>query len=633
MGLTKQYLAYHSVGIFNIIASANVNISFVTLNKTDGRFVVVGAAEKVFVWDLRLGEKVLEFTRGSEEVTALSPSPDRLHLAVGFSDGVVRIFNLQSSIGEDPISQFTLHRGKVNVLHYDSAGLRLASGGQDTEIVIMDIVSSVGQFRLTGHSNSITDTCFYEKKADINIDSNILISSSTDKQVKIWNIATQCCFRTIVDYTTEVWAIALLRGGDFLVTGCDSSNINVYRLILTNQDSAQLCEAAVDGNIAEEQIHLPLKCSLVGSIKRADTSGRICNLVSDPTGRVLVFHGTKSKMIETFLFHSKEEAEARCKKRLKKQSKLDDIDISNVSLIDEIKRLPAINVKAKLKSIDVLIGTGDNLRIVGAFANNSIRVFAMNLIEKKSEPELLRTLQMQGHSSEVRTICFSSDALAVASADGNSLKLWNRESMRCLQTIFDTGYALCCCFAPGDRHLLVGRMDGVLLIADVVSGEVLEEIQGHQKELWSMTLLANGSGIVTAGGDATVKFWSFELIDYVQTKNDDDNVNFNANRKVLSLLHKNTLKLEETLQCVGVSKNGKFLAVGSLDSTVKIFFTDKLKFYLALYGHKLPVLSLDISDDSTLIATGSADRNVKIWGMNFISKFIMFSFYVLLLII
>lgn len=494
--------------------------------------------------------------------------------------------------------------------------MRLVSGGQDTDIVIVDVVSEAGKCRLTGHSGPITDTIFYEnfKSTDNN---NIVISSSIDKQVKIWNITTQCCFRTIVDYATEVWGIALLRGGDFLVTGCDDSNINVYRLIPNNDDNEIGETVAVNGIIGEEQIHLPLRCNLVGSIKRADTRGRICNLISDPSGRVLVFHGTKGKIIESFLFHSNEEVDRRCRKRLKKNTN-DEIHVSNVSLTDEVSRLPAISIKTKLKSIDALIGDGNNLRVIGTFANNSISVFALNLKEKKAEPELLRSMQSQGHSSEVRTVCFSSDTLAVASADGNSLKLWNRESTRSVQTISNTGYALCCCFAPGDRHVIIGRMDGILLIADIVSGEILEEIPAHQKELWSMTLLANGSGIVTAGGDATVKFWSFELIYTTQPNDDEDNSNLiSTQRKVLSLLHKNTLKLEETVQCVGVSKNGKFLAVGLLDSTVKLFFIDTLKFYLALYGHKLSVLSLDISDDSAIIVTGSADRNVKIWGMDF----------------
>uniref|UniRef100_A0A4W5RHZ8 Uncharacterized protein n=1 Tax=Hucho hucho TaxID=62062 RepID=A0A4W5RHZ8_9TELE len=70
-----------------------------------------------------------------------------------------------------------------------------------------------------------------------------------------------------------------------------------------------------------------------------------------------------------------------------------------------------------------------------------------------------------------------------------------------------------------------------------------------------------------------------------------------------------------------------------LDCTVKVFYTDTLKFFFSLYGHKLPVLCLDIShlststqsgnqsklktNDSAMIATGSADRNVKIWGLDF----------------
>jgi len=59
------------------------------------------------------------------------------------------------------------------------------------------------------------------------------------------------------------------------------------------------------------------------------------------------------------------------------------------------------------------------------------------------------------------------------------------------------------------------------------------------------------------------------------------------------------------------------LAVALLDNTVKVFFADTLKFFLSLYGHKLPVMSLDISSDSTLLISGSADKNIKIWGLDF----------------
>lgn len=89
------------------------------------------------------------------------------------------------------------------------------------------------------------------------------------------------------------------------------------------------------------------------------------------------------------------------------------------------------------------------------------------------------------------------------------------------------------------------------------------------------------------------------------------------NKRILSLLHKSTLTLDESVLCVRLSPNNKFTVVSLLDSTVKIFFSDSFKFYLSLYGHAMPALCLDISYDSTLVVSGSADRNIKIWGMDY----------------
>lgn len=49
----------------------------------------------------------------------------------------------------------------------------------------------------------------------------------------------------------------------------------------------------------------------------------------------------------------------------------------------------------------------------------------------------------------------------------------------------------------------------------------------------------------------------------------------------------------------------------------QVFFLDTLKFFLSLYGHKLPVFCMDISSDGDLIVSGSADKNLKIWGLDF----------------
>jgi U3 small nucleolar RNA-associated protein 12 len=38
--------------------------------------------------------------------------------------------------------------------------------------------------------------------------------------------------------------------------------------------------------------------------------------------------------------------------------------------------------------------------------------------------------------------------------------------------------------------------------------------------------------------------------------------------------------------------DGRLLAVALLDHTVKVYFADTLKFFLSLYGHRLPCMSL-----------------------------------------
>lgn len=82
--------------------------------------------------------------------------------------------------------------------------------------------------------------------------------------------------------------------------------------------------------------------------------------------------------------------------------------------------------------------------------------------------------------------------------------------------------------------------------------------------------------MASGGGDNTVKFWTFELIQ------DPDR---EIKAKVLSVLHSRTLKLEDSVLCVRISPNNRFVAVALLDSTVKIFFLDTFKVIIKIYTH------------------------------------------------
>lgn len=73
---------------------------------------------------------------------------------------------------------------------------------------------------------------------------------------------------------------------------------------------------------------------------------------------------------------------------------------------------------------------------------------------------------------------------------------------------------------------------------------------------------------------------AIELMDRLQYKT-----------KQLALVHVRTLKMTDDVLAVKYSPDGRLLAVSLLDSTVKVFFQDTLKFFLSLYGHKASSLS------------------------------------------
>jgi U3 small nucleolar RNA-associated protein 12 len=125
--------------------------------------------------------------------------------------------------------------------------------------------------------------------------------------------------------------------------------------------------------------------------------------------------------------------------------------------------------------------------------------------------------------------------------------------------------------------VIVGTKTGELEIYDIASATLLEKIEAHSGAIWSMDVKPDKSGIVTGSADKEVKFWDFELVASEEQ----------ANTKRLSLSHTRTLKMSDDVMCVRFSSDRKFIAVSLLDSTVKVFYEDNLRFFLSLYGHKV----------------------------------------------
>eukprot|EP01133_Synstelium_polycarpum_P010856 gene10856-12646_t len=593
--MVKSYLKFVQEDVFGVISTST------SLFDKDAKMCVTGCGERVTVWNLKQSklERSLFEEDSTSEVTTLALSRDATLLAAGHADGTIRLWSMRDFA---LVSVFNGHRGAVTTLHFGTLGATLVSGSRDTEVIVWDVITEAGLFRLRGHRDAITCVRLLER-------TNHLVTASKDGLIKIWDVETQHCIQTIVGHRNPIWAIDVNADETRLVSVTSDSNIRCWRIArneaplpegytnsinipINNVITSTDADAKDDGemkiedtdDVTEEEF-----ATYYGSIpcKGESYSG----IRFDPTNRILIAQST-GKFFDLFAISHSTNLLAKVKK---------DRNRKDINVIDEYYHTETVKTPSKIRGFSFGNAAHWNKYIVSLYGN-SIQSYEI----KEEGSEATNTLDSAGHRSDVRSIVLSSNDTILASTSSDSVKIWNVKTMNCIRS-FACDYGLCSVFVPGNLHVVVGTKSGTLELFELSSAEHLGSIQAHSGAIWALTMTPDLRGIVSGGADKLVKFWDFEL-----TANKE-----NPKIKTLTLSHSQTLTLESDVMSVKFSKDNRYLAVSLLDNTVKIFFSNTLKFHISLYGHKLPVMCMDISDDSTLIATGSADKNIKIWGLDY----------------
>ncbi|KAG8711931.1 hypothetical protein FRC11_001431 [Ceratobasidium sp. 423] len=613
--MVHSYQRHGPTQAFGMICSNSSNAVY------DGRYAYVPALEDVLVWDIKRGQMLAMWheTGHRAEVTCIRRSPVEETFAVGYADGSIRLWD---STNGNVTVVFNGHRKAVTALAFDGSGTRLASGSQDTELIIWDVVAETGLYRLRGHRDQITSIHFVPPSVTANAPSSSTTENSTylvtvakDTFLKIWDLSTQHCIQTQVAHRSEIWSMEIddSEGKLLILTGSGDGEVKAWSLngtVLQN-GLIQTENGEVKSRLHADTGVTPILTSVLQISKPIQPAGSLPLSTKHKVAQIsrhrhLPYLAIQShdRSIEIFRIRTESEAlkkQARRKKRAKEKAakanakgkpvdtemndEQQDTEAEIISLENLFTPHLIIRASGKIRSFDFPEGTlGSETKgapIMVSLATNALEVYSIPPpIKTKEQPEATRTfaLDLPGHRTDVRAVALSTDDQLIASASN------------------------------GDRQVAVGTKSGEIQIFDLASSALVQSIQAHEGAVWSLHVRGDNIAMVSGSADKDVKFWEFE-------RKTEEGSKFIG--RVVTIVHVRTLKMSEDVLSVRYSPNSKFLAVALLDSTVKVFFQDSLKFFLSLYGHKLPVLGMDISSDSKLIITCSADKNIKIWGLDF----------------
>ena len=647
--MAEPFRKYEHSRTLGTITSASSNVVWVPdehvslKGRTAGAGkAIVGGNEEVLCWDVKKSELLSRWrdSNCTAKVTAIAQSTaDPDVCAVGYSDGSIRIWDSRLA---SVIISFNGHKSSVTSLAFDHSGVRLASGSQDTDLIVWDLVAEVGLFKLRGHKNQITSVNFLEPRDEqhnentisgmgasngytngVSRTSGYLLSSGKDALIKVWDLDSRHCIEThVVQSDGECWSVAVSPTKNSCVTAGNEGELKVWSI-----DIKALFSATNGTSENSEQSFLHEQ-----GVLRRYGSDKTLNVSFSPVGGYIAAHGS-DKAVEIWRIRSEAELQKHlARKRKRRREKLTgkekseqingDVgtqeDEMTVEISDAIVQYVILRTAGKVKSFDwSSIISGKLLQLLVSTTNNLLEMYDITSRTKEREsksnepPDYTRAfaVEIPGHRTDIRSIALSSDDAMLATASNGGLKIWNVRTQNCIRSL-ECGYALCSAFLPGDRIVILGNRNGELELFDVASSSRIDKVKAHDGSIWALHVHPDGKSVVTGSADKSAKFWSFEIVQ-------EEILGTKSTAPRLKLVHRRTLKVSDDIQSLKFSPDARLLAVALFDSTVKVFFVDTLKLFLNLYGHKLPVLDMDISYDSKLIVTCSADKNVRIWGLDF----------------
>jgi WD40 repeat protein len=502
------------------IAAHTDQVYALALSPDGTRLASASRDGRVRLWSFPDGRPLATLLQGASPVGALAFAPDGRLLAAADGAGTIRLWTLPDG---SPAGRLAGHTQWVTALAFSPDGRTLASASGDRTVRLWSVGTRAARATLRGHRSTVFSLAFTP-------DGATLLSGSADRTIRLWSVASGAAVGSIAGPTREIFALAVTPDGRTVLSG-SSDGLRFWSLadrqpLGTSEAHVETLAVSADGTVVAaglfggtakvfsvpDGLELAELPAPPGSVKVAlSPDGRW--LAAAATGLV-VGAGTGEIVVQAV-----PEPEEPSRAAVMFDEVLPhDGAVTALALASDGARLASGDARGGLKLWSVREGraiaevptvtaqpvaalafTPDG-RILASAQGESIRLWAI--------PDARPLATLDGHVAAVRALAFAPDGRTLASvSDDRSVKLWSMPEGRLRTTIREHGEPLRAVAWTPDGATVVSAA-GTIRTWSAATGRLRASVAGHDAAVRALCVTADGATLVSASDDGTARTWA-----------------------------------------------------------------------------------------------------------------------------
>ena len=211
-----------------------------------------------------------------------------------------------------------------------------------------------------------------------------------------------------------------------------------------------------------------------------------------------------------------------------------------------------------------------------------------------SQPaELAPVIQLKGHSGTITGIAFAGDGKWIVSAGADgTIKVWGTASRALVRTL-ELDAGPATAIATEGRRAVTGHRDGSVVLWDLETGDKLASYKRSDASIWSVAFTGDPERFAASSHD-----WTVMLFDA------------RARSAPVQVLEGH----DSAVQALAYSPASHLLASGAADRTVKLWDPAVHRLIRTYRGHNDAVTAVSVTPDGRVLASASLDGAIRLWS-------------------